>query len=109
MTARQACVIIGIVTVLLVALWSSFWPSAAWFLVPVLGLVGTGYFGYRGKGGAFGADQFAMTANLAIVKMIETKLSQGAKPGHVDILPAAKLTVQGDWQADWMKADANAW
>lgn len=54
--------------------------------------IGTGYFGCRNNDGGFDADQFAETATLDNVKMIEIKLSQGAKPGHGGILPAAKLT-----------------
>jgi glutamate synthase domain-containing protein 2 len=54
--------------------------------------IGTGYFGCRNEDGGFDADKFEKTANLAVVKMIEIKLSQGAKPGHGGILPAAKLT-----------------
>jgi glutamate synthase domain-containing protein 2 len=54
--------------------------------------IGTGYFGCRTKEGGFDADKFEKTASLAVVKMIEIKLSQGAKPGHGGILPAAKLT-----------------
>jgi len=54
--------------------------------------VGTGYFGCRDSDGNFCSDRFAERANLPNVKMIEIKLSQGAKPGHGGILPAAKLT-----------------
>jgi glutamate synthase domain-containing protein 2 len=54
--------------------------------------IGTGYFGCRDENGGFDADQFQQTASLEVVKMIEIKLSQGAKPGHGGILPAAKLT-----------------
>ncbi len=55
--------------------------------------VGTGYFGARepGKEGFSGAA-FAENAKRPAVKMIELKLSQGAKPGHGGILPAAKNT-----------------
>ncbi len=58
----------------------------------VIWQIGTGYFGCRNKSGGFDADQFEKTANLPMVKMIEIKLSQGAKPGHGGILPAAKVT-----------------
>jgi Glutamate synthase domain 2 len=51
--------------------------------------VGTGYFGCRDDGGNFNPDSFAEKANNEQVKMIEIKLSQGAKPGHGGILPAA--------------------
>ena len=54
--------------------------------------IGTGYFGCRNETGGFDADKFAASAILPVVKMIEIKLSQGAKPGHGGILPAAKLT-----------------
>jgi len=54
--------------------------------------IGTGYFGCRNESGGFDADQFVITANLPAVKMIEIKLSQGAKPGHGGLLPAIKLT-----------------
>jgi glutamate synthase domain-containing protein 2 len=54
--------------------------------------IGTGYFGCRTEEGGFDADKFEKTATLDAVKMIEIKLSQGAKPGHGGILPAAKLT-----------------
>ena len=54
--------------------------------------IGTGYFGCRNEAGGFDAAQFEATATLENVKMIEIKLSQGAKPGHGGILPAAKLT-----------------
>ncbi len=54
--------------------------------------IGTGYFGCRGAEGAFSGETFAEKAVLPQVKMIEIKLSQGAKPGHGGILPAKKLT-----------------
>lgn len=54
--------------------------------------IGTGYFGCRDESGRFDPDSFSNTASDAKVKMIEIKLSQGAKPGHGGILPAAKLT-----------------
>ncbi|PRQ03454.1 Glutamate synthase [NADPH] large chain [Enhygromyxa salina] len=54
--------------------------------------IGTGYFGCRSKAGGFDEAAFTQRAKLAEVKMIEIKLSQGAKPGHGGILPAAKLT-----------------
>ncbi len=54
--------------------------------------IGTGYFSCRNRDGSFSADEFARRATLPNVKMIEIKLSQGAKPGHGGILPAAKLT-----------------
>ncbi len=54
--------------------------------------VGTGYFGCRTADGNFDPDVFAETASPESVRMIELKLSQGAKPGHGGILPAAKNT-----------------
>jgi glutamate synthase domain-containing protein 2 len=54
--------------------------------------IGTAYFGCRTSEGNFCPDTFAKRATLPNVKMIEIKLSQGAKPGHGGILPAAKLT-----------------
>jgi len=54
--------------------------------------IGTGYFGCRNQDGLFDELLFAEKATLDAVKMIEIKLSQGAKPGHGGILPAAKLT-----------------
>jgi len=54
--------------------------------------IGTGYFGCRDDEGNFSAQKFAKKATLSNVKMIEIKLSQGAKPGHGGILPAIKNT-----------------
>ena len=54
--------------------------------------IGTGYFGCRHQDGTFNFDAFQERASLPNVKMIEIKLSQGAKPGHGGILPAAKVT-----------------
>lgn len=54
--------------------------------------IGTGYFGCRTDEGDFNPDLFRKSATLDSVKMIEIKLSQGAKPGHGGILPAGKLT-----------------
>ena len=54
--------------------------------------IGTGYFGCRNKDGSFNDDAFAERANLDIVKMIEIKISQGAKPSHGGVLPGAKVT-----------------
>ncbi len=52
--------------------------------------IGTGYFGCRNPDGTFSAKKFRDTATLDCVRMIEIKLSQGAKPGHGGILPASK-------------------
>lgn len=54
--------------------------------------IGSGYFGCRNKDGSFNADRFQENALNAQVKMIEIKLSQGAKPGHGGVLPGAKVT-----------------
>lgn len=54
--------------------------------------IGTGYFGCRNHDGSFNAEKFTEKATTDQVKMIEIKLSQGAKPGHGGILPKAKLT-----------------
>lgn len=58
----------------------------------VIWQIGTGYFGARDKEGKFNDDAFKANATKPNVKMIEIKLSQGAKPGHGGILPAAKNT-----------------
>lgn len=52
--------------------------------------IGTGYFGCRNADGTFSAQKFRDTATQDCVRMIEIKLSQGAKPGHGGILPASK-------------------
>ena len=54
--------------------------------------IGTGYFSCRNNDGTINYEAFAERAILPQVKMIEIKLSQGAKPGHGGILPAAKVT-----------------
>ncbi len=56
--------------------------------------IGTGYFGCRKDDGTFSEELFAEQAAHPQIKMIELKLSQGAKPGHGGILPAAKLTAE---------------
>jgi len=56
--------------------------------------IGSGYFGCRDAQGRFDAERFRENANSAQVKMIEIKLSQGAKPGHGGVLPAAKVTAE---------------
>jgi glutamate synthase domain-containing protein 2 len=56
--------------------------------------IGSGYFGCRNRDGSFSAEKFARVASLDQVKMIEVKLSQGAKPGHGGVLPAVKLTAE---------------
>ena len=54
--------------------------------------IASGYFGCRNDDGSFSAEKFARQAAEPQVKMIEVKLSQGAKPGHGGVLPAAKIT-----------------
>ncbi len=54
--------------------------------------IGTGYFGCRDYDGKFSSERFIEKATLPQVKMIELKISQGAKPGHGGILPAEKVT-----------------
>jgi glutamate synthase domain-containing protein 2 len=54
--------------------------------------VGSGYFGCRNDDGSFSAERFAANAREPQVKMIELKLSQGAKPGHGGVLPGPKVT-----------------
>lgn len=56
--------------------------------------IGTGYFGCRDDEGNFNEEKFEKKSNNPLVKMIEIKLSQGAKPGHGGVLPAAKNTEQ---------------
>ncbi len=54
--------------------------------------IGSGYFGCRDDAGAFDPERFAATASDPQIKMIEIKLSQGAKPGHGGVLPGPKVT-----------------
>jgi glutamate synthase domain-containing protein 2 len=54
--------------------------------------IGSGYFGCRTKDGQFDPDKFATRAALDQIKMVELKVSQGAKPGHGGVLPAAKVS-----------------
>jgi len=54
--------------------------------------IGSGYFACRNPDGSFSAERFAAISASPQVKMIELKLSQGAKPGHGGVLPAAKVT-----------------
>lgn len=54
--------------------------------------IGSGYFGCRTLDGHFDPEKFAKQAALPQVKMIEIKLSQGAKPGHGGILPKSKIS-----------------
>jgi glutamate synthase domain-containing protein 2 len=54
--------------------------------------IGSGYFGCRNDDGTFSEERFTANARDPQVKMIEIKLSQGAKPGHGGVLPAPKVT-----------------
>ena len=54
--------------------------------------LGSGYFGCRDDDGRFDEQQFVRNATDDVVKMVEIKLSQGAKPGHGGVLPGAKVT-----------------
>jgi len=54
--------------------------------------IGTGYFGCRNEHGDFDEEKFTEKANWPEVKMIEIKISQGAKPGHGGVLPGVKNT-----------------
>ena len=54
--------------------------------------IGSGYFGCRNDDGTFSEDRFVANAREPQVKMIELKLSQGAKPGHGGVLPGPKVT-----------------
>ncbi len=56
--------------------------------------IGSGYFGCRDEQGKFSAEKFATNAREPQVKMIEIKLSQGAKPGHGGLLPGPKVTAE---------------
>ena len=54
--------------------------------------IGSGYFGCRDQDGRFSEEKFVANARTAQVKMIEVKLSQGAKPGHGGVLPGVKVS-----------------
>ncbi|MBL8330045.1 MAG: FMN-binding glutamate synthase family protein [Rubrivivax sp.] len=56
--------------------------------------IGSGYFGCRDEQGRFDEQRFAQNAREPQVKMIEVKLSQGAKPGHGGVLPGPKVTAE---------------
>ncbi len=56
--------------------------------------IGSGYFGCRDAEGRFDEARFAENARLPQVKMVELKLSQGAKPGHGGVLPGPKVTAE---------------
>jgi glutamate synthase domain-containing protein 2 len=54
--------------------------------------IGSGYFGCRNRDGSFNPEEFARVAGDDQIKMVELKISQGAKPGHGGVLPAAKVS-----------------
>ena len=56
--------------------------------------IGTGYFGCRDGNGRFDPAKFKDRASADVVRMLEIKLSQGAKPGHGGLLPGAKVTTE---------------
>ena len=56
--------------------------------------VASGYFGCRGDDGKFSEEKFVANARDPQVKLIELKLSQGAKPGHGGVLPGPKVTAE---------------
>lgn len=56
--------------------------------------IGSGYFGCRNNDGSFSEEKFAAQASDPQIKMVEIKLSQGAKPGHGGVLPGAKVTAE---------------
>ncbi len=56
--------------------------------------IASGYFGCRNEDGSFDPEKFAASAKDPQIRMIEIKLSQGAKPGHGGVLPAAKVTAE---------------
>ncbi|MCX2864776.1 FMN-binding glutamate synthase family protein [Paucibacter sp. PLA-PC-4] len=56
--------------------------------------IGSGYFGCRNEDGSFNAERFELNARDPQVKLIELKLSQGAKPGHGGVLPGPKVTAE---------------
>ena len=56
--------------------------------------IGSGYFSARNPDGSFSPERFAEVATKPQIKMVELKLSQGAKPGHGGVLPAAKITTE---------------
>ncbi|KAB0576812.1 FMN-binding glutamate synthase family protein [Ideonella dechloratans] len=56
--------------------------------------VASGYFGCRDEAGRFDAEKFAALATDPQIKLIEVKLSQGAKPGHGGVLPGPKVTAE---------------
>jgi glutamate synthase domain-containing protein 2 len=71
--------------------------------------IGTGYFGCRNSDGTFNRDMFAEKAIKEQVKMIEIKISQGAKPGHGGMLPGKKVNQEvADIRAVEVGKDVNS-
>ena len=56
--------------------------------------IGSGYFGCRAPDGGFSEERFLETVASPQIRMVEIKLSQGAKPGHGGVLPAAKVSAE---------------
>jgi glutamate synthase domain-containing protein 2 len=56
--------------------------------------IGSGYFGCRNDDGSFSPERFVANATDPQVKMVEIKISQGAKPGHGGVLPGPKVTTE---------------
>jgi glutamate synthase domain-containing protein 2 len=56
--------------------------------------IGSGYFSCRNEDGTFSAEKFEANARSEQIKMVELKLSQGAKPGHGGVLPGAKVSAE---------------
>ena len=56
--------------------------------------IGSGYFGCRNDDGSFSEERFIANATQPQVRMIELKMSQGAKPGHGGVLPGPKVTLE---------------
>src|SRR5690606_17830850 len=56
--------------------------------------IGSGYFGCRDEGGRFDPGRFREVAAEPQVRMVELKLSQGAKPGHGGVLPGPKVSAE---------------
>ena len=56
--------------------------------------IGSGYFGCRAENGRFSEEKFTAQVVDPQIKMVEIKLSQGAKPGHGGVLPGAKVTAE---------------
>jgi len=56
--------------------------------------IGSGYFSCRNADGTFCPEKFEENAKNDQIKMVELKLSQGAKPGHGGVLPGAKVNAE---------------